>query len=242
MVGTLAHRIAAEILHPGAPPDPEAVRSRTRELLEDFLPKIAAPLLAPGSARDLAEIRRIVPEALAEIARLLGEQRLEIVGVEAPYEVADALRPGVGIAGVIDLVVQDRGRKAVVDLKWQRSDKRRREEIRDGRAIQLALYHALVADAKKPATAGYFLLRQRQLLMPEADVIGTLTGLPGKPLDDTWRDIGDSTRQLASELEQGNVRATGHLKSQERPPLPLSVPVTCAYCDYQALCGGEART
>ena len=71
MVGSLAHLIAAQMLQPGSAPHPDEVRVRVKALLEEFLPKVSAPLLAPGQARNLAEARRVIPEALAALAKLL---------------------------------------------------------------------------------------------------------------------------------------------------------------------------
>ena len=208
-------------------------------MLEDYLPKVAAPLLAPGHARDLDETRRVVPEALAEVARLLRQQKLSVEATETSHQLPNALLPKIGIMGFLDLVAEGRAGKLVIDFKWQQSDKGRREEIRQGRAIQLAVYRALMSQSKQSVSAGYYLLRQRQFLQPEADAFGTGTGLPGKSLEDTWTDICDSARQVAGELKSGDVRAPGHLKKKERQTLAITVPVLCKYCDFQALCGAE---
>ncbi len=94
LVGTLAHKIAQEIFLPGEPPDAEAVASIAGRRLDELLPQIAATLLLPGAAGELAAARSSVPLALAELARFLRSEKLTIMGVEFDFSVPDTLSKG----------------------------------------------------------------------------------------------------------------------------------------------------
>ena len=103
---------------------------------------MAATLLLPGAARDLATARQAIPEALAELARFLRANKLSIVATEQGFEQmqeASAPKPAFAAPSICWPRRSD-GRPVVIDLKWQRTDKYRRKEIADGVAIQLAVY------------------------------------------------------------------------------------------------------
>jgi hypothetical protein len=167
LFGTLAHKIAETLFKPGAPPDPGEAVILARALLEEFLPQMAATLLLPGAARDLATARQAIPEAQAELARFLRANKLSVVAMEKEFKDAGTLDASTGIRGWIDLLAKDEnGRHVVIDLKWQRTDKYRRKEIADGIAIQLAVYARHVGDAKTDVPTGYF----RRVLRPHIEI------------------------------------------------------------------------
>ena len=169
LVGTLAHRIAQEIFQPGAPPEPMAVETIAARRFDELLPRIAATLLLPGAAGELAAAKRSIPQALAELARFLRSENLTVVGVEyefpAPDTRTDTLAAGTGANGRIDLLARaPQGRLVVIDLKWQRSESRRRAELKNGVALQIAVYARHVADGQAEPATGFFMLRQKRFL------------------------------------------------------------------------------
>src|SRR3546814_12602126 len=97
---------------------------------------------------------------MAGLAQTLRDNALAIEATEWP---ASMVFDGtLAVRGKIDLLARDaNGSAVVIDLKWTRSGRARIAELREGNAVQLATYGALVA----PDTAyraGYYLLNQRQ--------------------------------------------------------------------------------
>src|SRR5690606_34605410 len=124
-------------------------------VFDTLLSAIAAPLQQPEFAGELAAARTRVPAALAELSRLLREKGLEVVGTELEREASFA--NGLSVLGRLDLVVRHPTKGAgVIDLKWTRSVNRRRTELADGRALQLATYGAIADPAAgTPAPGAY---------------------------------------------------------------------------------------
>ena len=125
----------------------------------------------------------------------------------------------------------------IIDLKWTRNDKKRREELEQGNAVQLATYGAMTA-GDEPYRAGYFLLNQRQFAtLVEGGLIGRAVegarGFPG-----TWAAVRESWRKLAEHAEAGQLVACGVEGHEEYLPadLPIVLEANCKWCDYQTLC------
>ncbi|KAF2991386.1 PD-(D/E)XK nuclease family protein (plasmid) [Methylocystis sp. MJC1] len=241
LVGTLAHRIAQEIFQPGAPPEPEHVETIAARCLDELLPRIAATLLLPGAAGELAAAKRSIPQALAVLARFLCSENLTIVGVEYEFSTPDTLAPGTGAAGRIDLLTKNpKGRLVVLDLKWQRSESRRRTELKNGVALQVAVYARHVAGEKADVATGFFMLRQRRFLTSAPLSGGMATLIEGPTPKETWHRISASFGSAFDEIGKGKVRATFERNGQKQEEFSdpyLLVPPKCGYCDYADICG-----
>jgi len=241
LVGTLAHRIAQEIFQPGAPPEPRDVEIIAARRLDELLPRIAATLLLPGAAGELAAAKRSIPQALAELARFLPSEKLTVVGVEYEFSAPDTLAPGTGAAGRIDLLAKSpKGRLVVLDLKWQRSERRRRTELKNGVALQVAVYAHHVADEKADVATGFFMLRQKRFLTSAPLSGGMATIIEGPTPNETWHRISASFESAFDEIGKGKVRATFERNGQKQEEFSdpyLLVPPKCGYCDYADICG-----
>ncbi len=249
LVGTLAHRIAQEIFQPGAPPEPMAAESIAARLFDELLPRIAATLLLPGAAGELAAAKRSIPQALAELARFLRSENLTVVGVEYEFpapdtrDTRDTLAAGTGANGRIDLLARaPQGRLVVIDLKWQRSESRRRAELKNGVALQIAVYARHVADGQAEPATGFFMLRQKRFLTNTPLSGGMATLIEGATPKETWDKIAASFGSAFDEIGKGRVRATfertGQTLEEFSDPY-LLVPAKCAFCDYADICGGN---
>jgi CRISPR/Cas system-associated exonuclease Cas4 (RecB family) len=207
------------------------------------LPEIAATLLLPGAARDLAAARVAIPEALGELARFLHVNALTVAATEQEFEQGAALGPNTGIRGAIDLLASDHaGRAIVIDLKWQRTDKYRRKEISDGVALQLAVYAKTIDPNSQDAATGYFMLRQKRFVTGAQDFDGPVVVVDGDSPKETWRRVHNGWRSIMDELASGRVRAQFDFQdvSQDEFDDPaLMTPPKCSYCDFNAFCGGE---
>ncbi len=236
LLGNLAHALAHEIFVPGAPPMPEIAAARTRELLESLVDGVAAPLRLPELAAQLSDAREHLPAAMAELAHTIAVNGLVVESSER--EISVTFENALAVRGAIDLVAKDlNGHHVIIDLKWTRRGKKRLDELKDGNAVQLATYGAMVSGGA-PYRAGYFLLNQRQFATLEDG------GLTGRQVDgrrdfpETWVAIRESWQRLGEVAEAGRLVACGVAGFEEHLPsdLPIVLKANCQWCDYQTLC------
>lgn len=236
LFGNLAHEIARRLLPPGAPPPLAAVRETAVALFEELLPQMAAPLQQPEFAGELAAARELVPTALEALVRLLHDRALEVVGTELDR---DGQVGELALHGRLDLLVRRGPQAAVLDLKWTRAERRYRDEIVEGRAVQLAVYHGLASADGQAGDGGYFLLRQRRMLAPQGSI------LADDPLESSRSDA-ETVQLVASDwarwrdlARQGIVLATGVDGAADRRPNDLGFEAAkepCRFCDLTGLC------
>jgi RecB family exonuclease len=236
LLGNLAHALAQEIFAPGDPPPVEAARERAAELLDDLIDNIAAPLRLPELAAQLADARARLPAAMGELARTLAVNELTVE--ESEKQVSATFENALSVRGAVDLIARDKnGQHVIIDLKWTRNDKRRREELEQGNAVQLATYGAITA-GDEPYRAGYFLLNQRQFAtLVEGGLIGRAVEV-ARSFPATWAAVRGSWGKLAELAEAGRLVACGLEGHEEHLPadLPIVLEANCKWCDYQTLC------
>ncbi|RVH06270.1 PD-(D/E)XK nuclease family protein [Sinorhizobium meliloti] len=242
LFGNLAHEIARTLLPPGPPPPTDGVRDAATGLFEALLPQIAAPLLQSEYAGELSAARELVPAALESLIRLLHERELEVVGSELQREGSYGQ---LALQGRLDLLVSRGPQVAVLDLKWTRSERRFREEIANGSAVQLAVYRAISTDAGTKGTGGYFLLRQRRILAGDGSIL-TDHPIESERMDSETLDMiaGDwkRWRDLAS---SGVLVAAGFDDAVDHRPegLEFEPPKEpCRFCDLTSLCRVQVET
>ena len=236
LFGNLAHEIARRLLLPGAPPAEPGIRTAAIGHFESLLPEIAAPLLQPEHAGELAAAREMVPRALEALVSLLHAQGLEIVGSELDRE---GIQGRLLLQGRLDLLVRRGDRVAVLDLKWTRSERRYREEVASGRAIQLAIYRGLSDSDGTGAPGGYFLLRQRRIVAGPGSI---LTGNPIEADIDDLATLGHVTNdwRLWHDLTtKGTLIAAGFPDTGDLRPAGLAIDAAkepCRFCNLRGLC------
>jgi RecB family exonuclease len=239
LLGNLAHEIANQVLRPGPVADAEDVRRQVDAVFDTLLSAIAAPLLQPEFAGELAAARTRVPAALAELARLLRAKGLEVVGTELDREAQFA--DGLSVLGRLDLVVRHPTEGlGVIDLKWTKSAKRRRTELAEGRALQLATYGA-IADpgAATPAPGAYYLLNQRRLIGPVGAIVSDEEVEAARSLADTWNDLMGTWRLWRDLAAKGAALGTGLPEASDHFPEGLGIipgQEPCQYCELTSLC------
>jgi len=242
LLGNIAHAIAQIVLQPGAPPDSHTARNQAEAAFDNIVAMIAAPLQQPGAAGDLALARRRIPLSIADLAKHLKDHNLIVVGSELEREAS--FGTGLNVSGRLDLVVRDaQGHLAIIDLKWTRSEKYRREQIAEGRALQLAIYGAILEPSSEAvAPGGFYLLNQRKLLTPQGSPLGGEEIAAARSPEQTWTDLVATWRHWRDAVSGGVALATG-LSGDLHVPAPIKPPKEpCTYCEFRGLCrvGAEA--
>ncbi len=239
LLGNLAHEIANRVLRPGPVADADEVLREVDSVFDTLLSAIAAPLQQPEFAGELAAARTRVPAALAELSRLLRQKGLEVVGTELDRE---AVFPdGLSVIGRLDLVVRHPAHGlGVIDLKWTRSVNRRRTELSEGRALQLATYGAIADPARgAPAPGAYYLLSQRRLIGPVGAIVADEEIEASRSLADTWADLMTTWRLWRDLAVQGAALGTGLPEAADHFPQGLGIipgAEPCSYCELATLC------
>ncbi len=242
--GTLAHAIIADLFTGSPLADESAVREQAEALVERYLPQIATPFLMLGRVRDREEVRRHTVDAAVEIFKFMRDAGLTVVSAEQKHE--RKLDEETNLIGIIDLHLRTAADvPIVVDLKWANSDRYRREEIVEGRPVQLATYsHLLEEDAGGvQPPAAYFMLKQQRLLATASAPFPVQSHIPGTNLGSVWRAVVAARTTELKRIGQGEITAAG--VEAEEVPLDASDPDTmtleppCRFCRYGHLCGRE---
>jgi ATP-dependent helicase/nuclease subunit B len=188
-------------------------------------------LQQPEHAGELAAARNRVPLAIEQLTRFLHGRGLEVVATETDREAEFA--NGLKVRSRIDLLVSSRdGHLGVIDLKWSKSDKRRRQELVDGRALQLATYGAIANSNKTPTPAAYYLLRQRRLLGEHGSLVADEEIDGAKSLSATWDNLVSTWRVWRDLAVDGTAIASGIAMDTDEVPDGLDIAGSDAPCKY----------
>ncbi|WP_443749342.1 RecB family exonuclease [Asticcacaulis solisilvae] len=239
LLGNLAHEIANQVFQAGVTPVSDIVRVQASDKFDDLVSAIAAPLLQPEFAAELARAKVKVPQALAHLSRILEKRGIELVGTELERDMDFA--DGLSVTGRLDMVVRHPSDGVgVVDLKWTKSDKRRRAELKDGNAIQLATYGAIADGSETSAVTGaYYLLNQRRLIAPTGSFLADDEIEPTRSLSDTWDAVVATWKGWRDLAQQGIAVAAGVEGAEAHFPSDLGFEAKkepCTYCEMTGLC------
>lgn len=240
LLGRLAHALAAEVFQPGQPPSPTEARRLAESRLPGLIDEMASPLRLPGAAANLARALSRMPTAIEVLAGSLIKLNATVIGAEIERETSDALAQGLNLKGRVDLLVGiDDGKPAVIDMKWSKSDKYRREDIQAGHAVQLAVYGRILGTAEAPAPGAYFMLSQARLLPAGDNVFGAAPGEGAPSLATVWSNVSSTWKARMDQLGLGEVVATGEAlaEGQEQPMAALTLDPACRFCTKGHLCG-----
>ena len=193
-------------------------------------------------------MRRNTISTAVALSRILNTCGLSVAATERPLECS--LDNQSDLAGIVDVELTDRdGRPAVVDLKWSNRDRYRREEIAEGRPVQLAAYARLVKgeDGAALPPAGYFMIKQRRLLAVDSAPFPVESRIEGNGLDSVWDAIIEVRNRTLEEMGAGHVVAagvemgdSGAGPTDRRGAGSIVVEPPCRFCDYGRLCGKQA--
>ena len=227
MLGTLAHKVVEEIYRGRETLTVEEAVRAAGERFDALLPAMAAELLAPGRKVEKDRIRRTLLAAVEALVTWINEKKLLVKGNEK--ELSGVL-DGIGFTGKCDIYLEDAsGGKFVIDMKWS-SNPDYRENLKKGRALQLAVYSRLLDPDKIDVCCTYFLFPLKKVFEPK----NTWTEL--------WGKAERALRQRLGEIHSGTLArgiSTGEELANSTSALPLAAQ--CAYCDYAALCGKKTE-
>lgn len=264
--GNLAHEVFAavfshkEILdkHDEEQASMEVIEMLAAKYFEELCPKIAAPLLLPGNSLERQKLKKAIVDGTGNLANLIREAGFSRIQCETEHE---QKVDGIVLRGRIDMVLSHPDNyDYIIDLKWTRRAPYRRREISEGRAIQLALYAALLKSSFTVETkGGYYLIGQRQLFSAAQSPFPIHSFVDGPTLDQTFEVMLDNYRNHMKVLSSGTICATGFAETApvvpdesgidfyfdddveqtpgRVPGATLTLEPPCRICNFGRLCG-----
>ncbi|MDZ4834585.1 MAG: PD-(D/E)XK nuclease family protein [Candidatus Melainabacteria bacterium] len=259
--GILAHAVLGGIFSDEDWQQQGDIEQHSDQLFDELCPKMAAPLLLPGSSLERQRLRKAIGEAAVNLSALIKQAGFSSVVSEAGK---NATVDDVALTGQIDLVLKHPdNHDFVIDLKWSRRAPHRRRELSEGRSIQLALYtHLLKRETGIPTSGGYYMISQRQLFSTSKGPFPNHTFVDGPKLDHTFESLLANSKQHLIHLQAGTVYATGLNAESEMvnvvedfgavdivaddepeerasrvPDITLALEPPCRICDFGRLCG-----
>jgi hypothetical protein len=257
--GTLLHRLLDMLLV--APPAQIDWRTCLRPALENWcdqtwpelLEHEGATLLLPGNLSETLSLLDLGKRSLWELLQQMRAAKVTVASTDV--EPPEALFIGGTLSGHIDLLVANQvGQSAVIDLKLG-GGKRRAEELKYNRQLQLSVYGYLQNHHHKswPEAAFYILSQQKMLTQtdayfPRASV--QMTAVPQIGLENCWKDFEAVWRWRREQLDAGWIEVTTTpLPEIPDPAQPASTaprdnwqtePEDIQYNDFDALTGWRA--
>ena len=232
LAGILGHAVIEKLFKESKHWEPNNARNKALEIYEAFLPEIAAGLLQPGRAVERLRNRNTIGDAAAALVKLLNDCSLTVEGSEQNHTKRNR-KLGVDVNGILDLTLRDRnGRKVILDLKWTKTSKYRRDELKEGSAVQLATYAWLLAEESGTLPpAGYYMLAQGELLTSDVSRFPGQAVVEGPPLPEVWASVLTESLEEMASLENGLAEAPG------ADPDSNEKTKACNFCHYGNLCG-----
>ncbi|HEX7623979.1 MAG TPA: PD-(D/E)XK nuclease family protein, partial [Anaeromyxobacteraceae bacterium] len=213
----------------------------------------AAPLVRPGSEVERDAARTLVGGAAAALLRHLQ------AGAWEPKEVEEAVTgtfAGKPLRGYVDLVLKKKGQHSLLDLKLS-GGKYRREELEEGRALQLALYASMLRKGGKALPpSGFLTLDDGQLLTTSRQAFPGATVVEGPSAQETLAGAEVMFRAWEKVFEQGILPICAEELPWEEPVVAAAGPLpgdelarrepSCRFCTYTTMCrakvGAEVPT
>lgn len=232
LTGILAHAVVERLFKPTGRCDPKTATEQAAAIYEQLLPEMAAGLLQEGQAVERQQNRERICESVTALALMLEQCSLTVEDAEL-YLTQPVQELNTEFQGFLDLVLKDKnGNRAILDLKWSKYSKYKREELQAGLALQLAAYAWLLGKGK-PLPAGYYMLAQAELLTTDISCFPGQNVVQGPPLSEVWTSFLDQSREVMAALSSGQAHAPG-AEPEADPKLN-----SCRFCDYTSLCGAR---
>jgi hypothetical protein len=249
LLGDFAHRILQDMVF--GPGRIDLARATDAEasawagcVFDERVGSEAAPLVRVGREVERDAARTLVAGAAGALIRHLRAGGWKVTGREKDVAGTFAGQP---VEGYIDLTLEKDGRAALLDLKlsgaWYR-----REELEEGRALQLALYSSMMRDGGNPyPPSGYLTLEDGQLLTTSPGAFPGATVVAGPSEHETLKGAEEGFRYWRKVFERGvlpilhedlewreAVEKAGGPPPDEKGPARRETP--CGFCSVGTLC------
>ena len=253
LAGTFAHALFEEVLFEESPGwdvlSADDARDRLKTRFDERIETEAAPLTLPGLEAYKTDLRRSLGDAAAALVGMLKKGGWRPKNAELNIKDVPGHLGGHPFSGFIDLVVEKSdGRVAVIDLKLGGLNYRS-NSLRDGTAMQLAVYgKALTSGTSAAPPTAYFILEEGALITTDAADFPGATHLTGPNNAATMHDVERAWDWWGKTLTAGVVVGRGnHLTPDlhqaetatgEQPPDHpwADGKPSCNFCNLHTIC------
>ena len=210
--GNLLHRFLERLFGAEGFPWKTANRKALAAWIEEDFPLLlleeGANFLLPGRLKDRQELLETTQRTAWTLLEHLRTAKVAHVELEKGVE---GTFVGGELTGYIDMLLTNaKGEEAVLDLKWGSGGYRQRE-LKENRALQLALYARLRKSGKRWPAQGYYILSEGRLLaqdrdfFPSAEVCAPAEGESAASL---WLIFEKTWKWRRAQLDQGLIEVT----------------------------------
>lgn len=244
--GNLLHRFFERLFGPAGFPWKTADRKALAAWIEEAFPLLlveeGANFLLPGRLKDRQELLETTQRTAWTFLEHLRTAKVATVELEKWVEGAFV---GGKLTGYIDMLLTNiKGEEAVLDLKWG-GGSYKQKELKENRALQLALYARLRKSGKRWPAQGYYILSEGRLLaqdrdfFPSAEVCAPAEGESAASL---WLAFEKTWKWRRAQLDKGliEVTVTGTEADKDSAPPTGALEVgehNDRYNDFAALTG-----
>lgn len=200
------------------------LKTRTDKAILD----VGAALMQAENEMECINFKRIFTEkSIPTLVKIIQNNHLEIVGSELEFInlLKDSSKTNAFIFNAkIDFLLKKKNEETneyeyfIFDFKWTGSPKKREDELKNGKELQLALYQKIaeVNGFSPVVTRGYYLLKQAQLLTTDSvlDVSDDITIIPSKG-NDIFEQAVKSYRERIQNLKDGYIEEGEEMKGKE---------------------------
>jgi RecB family exonuclease len=180
--------------------------------LKSLLEQVGANLLLPGETMARERLFDVAKKAIWELLQQLRKAKVITVAVERALTGSFA---GGDLQGRTDLLVtNDKGKEAVIDVKWSDSGNYRRQELATNSHLQLVLYAVMrqqEQEGQYPSLA-FFILQEARLLAQDQSYFPSATTccVPDniKPIKMIWSEILKTWQWRRRQLDKGEIELT----------------------------------
>jgi len=243
LFGSLAHTLIEDFLieHRESLPEPADARVMLEKRFDATVEGGAATLLQPDQAETLQRVRYQIARAGEVLVRAIRGGGFRVEGCEV--EVSDARFADTGFAGFIDLLLSHpQHGEVVVDLKWG-GWTFREKQLKDGHALQLALYaNAVRKNGRALPPTAFFVLSEARFLTLHHGLFDPAVVVDGPSMEETVAVAQATYGEVREELGVGELVAPPlldeeSLLAEAREGQPLVFEDPCSFCDFGGICG-----
>jgi len=242
MIGSLCHKIVEDLYTDESQWNDTNVRQYTSNLFNKRVPQMAAELLEPGRELEKDRYRMSVCDAVDALLHAVEQAGLKVTKTEGKVD-GKAL-DGIPFKGYIDLLLEDAdGQTFVIDLKWSGSEKYKKNEVQEGKALQLASYAWMLRHSDQDwAPGAYFMLAQGEILTDDSRFKTDRVIESELSAKDVWQLGSYTWKSLFKTTKQGELEVSGlwdekELEAKRQEAGLMYVKSPCIFCDFGKLCG-----
>jgi len=224
MYGKLAHKVIELLFAEQKQWQPTDASTHAEQLFSRLLPQMAGELLLDERSIDRIRFKETLMRSVKTLVAEINERELEVIATEKEFTAKFAT---LEFHGFTDLLLKDnKGKYFIIDMKWS-SGTHYADDLKNGKALQLASYAWLVKSDNDDVQCAYYLFPKHKLLYDST-----------QDWQHLWNRATACYAVRMAEIQAGTILCGNNSdKELSESLLPLSLRSDCGFCNFAALCG-----